>query len=112
MTIPSRSDKIAPVADDGALKSRRKPCQPETRRRNSRGQESGTKGSGSVGKQMKKLLTTPCRCDNLYRLSLEADREGSRKGRQKKMKKFLTKRKRFDKISKLSREKNDRNLDN
>ena len=32
--------------------------------------------------------------------------------RKKNQKKFLTKRKRFDKISKLSREKNDRNLDN
>ena len=37
-------------------------------------------------------------------------REGQRK--QKKIKKFLTKRNGFDKISKLSREKNDRNLDN
>ena len=32
--------------------------------------------------------------------------------RNRKIKKFLTKRKRFDKISKLSLEKNDRNLDN
>ena len=31
---------------------------------------------------------------------------------EKKIKKFLTKRNRFDKISKLSQEKNDRNLDN
>ena len=59
----------------------------------------------------KKLLTTPCRCDSLYRLSLEADREGSETA-EKKIKKFLTKRNGFDKISKLSRGKNDRNLDN
>ena len=65
MTIPFPGDKIAPVADDGAddgaLKSRRKPCQPETRRRNSRGQESGSKGAGSaektgLKKQMKKTV--------------------------------------------------------
>ena len=59
---------------------------------------------------LKKWLTTARRCDNLYRLSLEADREGSRKDRQKKMKKFLTKRKRFDKISKLSQERTARTL--
>ena len=33
-------------------------------------------------------------------------------GQKRKIKKFLTKRKRFDKISKLSKRKNDRNLDN
>ena len=94
MTIPFSGDKIAPVADDGALKSRTEACQPETRRRNSRGQESGGKGAGSAGKQMKKLLTTPCRCDNLYRLSLEADREGSETA-EKKDKKVLDKAKRI-----------------
>ena len=78
MTIPSRGDKIASVADDGALKSRRRSGQPETRRRNSRGQESGRKEPEALKKQMKKLLTRPCRCDKLYRLSLEADREESR----------------------------------
>ena len=56
MTIPSRGDKIASVADDGALKSRRRSGQPETRRRNSRGQESGKKGAGSAEKQMKKTV--------------------------------------------------------
>lgn len=50
MTITSCGDKIASVADDGALKSRRRSGQPETRRRNSRGQESGKKGAGSVEK--------------------------------------------------------------
>ena len=50
LTIPFCSDKIAPVADDGALKSRTRSGQPETRRRNSRGQESGTKGAGSAEK--------------------------------------------------------------
>ena len=50
MTIPFLGDKIAPVADDGALKSRRKLCQPETRRRNSRGQERGARGAGSAEK--------------------------------------------------------------
>ena len=38
--------------------------------------------------------------------------ELARERQTRKIKKFLTKRKRFDKISKLSREKNDRNLDN
>ena len=57
MTIPFLGDKIAPVADDGALKSRRKLCQPETRRRNSRGQESGTKGAGSAEKTDEKSGT-------------------------------------------------------
>ena len=41
----------------------------------------------------------------------ELTREGQQK-RKNKIKKFLTKRKRFDKISKLSQIKNDRNLDN
>ena len=59
------------------------------------GQESGSKGAGSaektgLKKQMKKLLTTPCRCDNLYRLSLEADREESGTA-EKKNKKVLDK---------------------
>ena len=52
--MPSRSDKIAPVADDGDLKSRRESGQPETRRRNSRGHGSGRRGAGSAEKQMKK----------------------------------------------------------
>ena len=56
MTIPSRGDKIASVADDGALKSRRRSGQPETRRRNSRGQESGKKGAGSVEKTDEKTV--------------------------------------------------------
>ena len=56
MTIPFGSDKIAPVADDGALKSRRKPCQPETRRRNSRGQEAEQKEPEALKKQMKKSV--------------------------------------------------------
>ena len=56
MTIPSRGDKIASVADDGALKSRRKSCQPETRRRNSRGCESGEKGAGSAEKADEKTV--------------------------------------------------------
>ena len=34
------------------------------------------------------------------------------RGQKRKIKKFLTNEKRFDKISKLSLEKNDRNLDN
>ncbi len=41
----------------------------------------------------------------------ELTRERQQK-RKNKIKKFLTKRKRFDKISKLSQIKNDRNLDN
>ena len=43
----------------------------------------------------------------LYLSWLVRDRQEKRK-----IKKFLTKRKRFDKISKLSQRKNDRNLDN
>ena len=56
MTIASRGDKIASVADDGALKSRRRSGQPETRRRNSRGQESGKKGAGSAEKADEKTV--------------------------------------------------------
>ena len=41
----------------------------------------------------------------------ELTRERQQK-RKNKIKKFLTKRKRFDKISKLSQRKDDRNLDN
>ena len=112
MTIPSRSDKIAPVADDGALKSHRESGQPETRRRNSRGHGSGRRGAGSAEKTDEKncwqrladvITYTSCR---LKRTERKAE------GQKRKIKKFLTKRKRFDKISKLSREKNDRNLDN
>ena len=69
---------------------RRRSSQPETRRRNSRGRESGRREAGSAEKQMKKLLTTPCRCDNLYELSLEADRE-ERGTAEKKNKKVLDK---------------------
>ena len=56
MTIPFCSDKIAPVADDGDLKSRRESGQPETRRRNSRGQESGREEPEALKKQMKKTV--------------------------------------------------------
>ena len=56
MTITSCGDKIASVADDGALKSRRRSGQPETRRRNSRGQESGKKGAGSAEKADEKTV--------------------------------------------------------
>ncbi len=61
MTIPSRGDKIASVADDGALKSRRRSGQPETRRRNSRGQESGKKEPEALKKQMKKTVDNALR---------------------------------------------------
>ena len=54
-------------------------AQPETRRRNDRGAE-----------KRKKLLTEPERCDNLYKLSLKADREGSGMA-EKKNKKVLDK---------------------
>ena len=56
MTIPFCGDKIAPVADDGALKSRTKSSQPETQRRNSRGQESGREEPEALKKQMKKTV--------------------------------------------------------
>ena len=44
-----------------------------------------------------------------FRLKLTEKKAG---GQKRKIKKFLTKRNRFDKISKLSQGKNDRNLDN
>ena len=112
MTIPFCSDKIAPVADDGALKSRTRSGQPETRRRNSRGQESGTKGAGSAEKTDEKNCWQRL-ADVITYISCRLKRtEREAEWQKRKIKKFLTKRKRFDKISKLSQRKNDRNLDN
>ena len=56
MTIPFPGDKIAPVADDGASKSRRESGQPETRRRNSRGMEVEEEEPEALKKQMKKTV--------------------------------------------------------
>ena len=76
MTIPVSGDKIASVADDG---------------RTSKTLTDRRRGGGTTGRQgddlpaaeesrkmMKKILTRAGRCDNLYRLSLEADRKVSR----------------------------------
>ena len=81
MTIPFCGDKIAPQKIKPAGDAEAE--QPG-------GRESGRREAGSAEKQMKKLLTTPCRCDNLYKLSLEADREGSGTA-EKKNKKVLDK---------------------
>ena len=65
MTITARSDKIAPVADDGDATA----------------QQTSSAGAAEAerpgNRKAKKLLTKPFRCDKLSKLSLEADRKES-----------------------------------
>ena len=82
MTITGRGDKIASVADD----------------RNTATEQTILAGDAEAERpgrrEVKKLLTEPFRCDKLYRLSLGADRKGSRRAEQEN-KKVLGKAKEF-----------------
>ena len=111
MTIPFCGDKIAPVADDGdSTPQKIKPAgdaeaeQPGAGERKERSRKRWKTDEKNCWQRLADVITyKSCR---LKRTEREAERQ------KRKIKKFLTKRKRFDKISKLSQRKNDRNLDN
>ena len=87
MTITARSDKIAPVADDGDATAQQTSsagdaeAEPVADDGDATAQQTSSAGDAEAerpgNRKAKKLLTKPFRCDNLYRLSLEADRKES-----------------------------------
>ena len=56
MTIPSRSDKIAPVADDGALKATENQASRRRGGGTAGGMEAEEEGPEALKKQMKKTV--------------------------------------------------------
>ncbi len=89
MTIASRSDKIAPVADDGNLKAAENHASRRRGGGTAGGRKAEVKGTEALKKTDKKLLTTPHGCDNLYRLSKSGRKTADEA--EKKKKKVLDK---------------------